>query len=107
METNEKPKKGNRPAYEARVGLCRATVWQNQAKDGKTRYSIQLSRRYPVKSEGGDEWRTSDSFSPLDIPLVMQAAQQAFEFATARTKPVSEQLAEEADEADRVASISG
>ncbi len=118
METNEKPRRA-KPVYEARVGQCRAAVWENKTKDGKTHYSVQPSRRYSRHRDGKTEWRTSNSFSVLDRPLLQQALDEAFEFAAATVKPLSEQLAEErvagpdgdeqpaeeADEADRVASI--
>lgn len=55
----------NKPVHEIRLGRVKAAVWANETKSG-IRHNVTVSRLY----KDGDAWKTSDSFSRDDIPLV-------------------------------------
>lgn len=59
--TQEKKK----PIHEVRLGRVRAAVWANVTKSG-TRHNVTVARLY----KDGDSWKSSDSFSRDDLPLV-------------------------------------
>src|SRR5262245_35054635 len=98
--------KKNRPVHETRVGLVRCAVWSNKTKDGRDRLSVTVSRLYPVLAENGSkDWRTTESFGDLDIPLLQKALDGAFEYMRAEAAKVAKEPEPAEDEADRVASI--
>jgi hypothetical protein len=51
-----------RPAFEAKAGLVRATVWPNETKDG-IRYNATLTRRY----KDGETWKSTPSLGERDL----------------------------------------
>jgi hypothetical protein len=55
-----------RPAYEARFGLLKATVWRQESNKGPW-YSVVLSRRYQDQT---GEWRSAQSFGRDHLLLV-------------------------------------
>lgn len=57
-----------KPAHEIKVGLIRATIWENHGEKGRF-YAVQLSRRF----KQGDDWKTSTSFSGGDLVNVVRA----------------------------------
>jgi hypothetical protein len=61
-----------KPAFEAKVGLIRATVWPNETKDG-VRYNTTFSRRY----KDGETWKSTGSFGERDLMDVVRAAVEA------------------------------
>jgi hypothetical protein len=76
-----------KPAFEAKAGLVRATVWPNETKDG-VRYNTTLSRRY----KDGDTWKSTGSFGERDLMDVVRAAVEAEAWVrsqTAETKKAS------------------
>jgi hypothetical protein len=66
----EKPKQ--KPVHEIRLGLVKATIWENATTNG-TRHNVVVSRLY----KDGDEWKRSDSFGRDDLPLVAKVVDQA------------------------------
>lgn len=65
----------NKPIHEIRVGRIKAALWANQADNGP-RHTLSLCRLY--KSDEG--WRSSDSFSREDIPLVIKVLVRAHDW---------------------------
>lgn len=57
------------PAFEAKAGLVRATVWPNDGKDGVW-YSVALSRRYKADD---NSWKSSSSFGRRELADVVRA----------------------------------
>lgn len=51
-----------KPAFEAKAGPVRATVWPNQTKDG-IRHNVVLTRRY----KDGDTWKSTTSLGERDL----------------------------------------
>lgn len=51
-----------RPAFEAKAGLVRATVWPNETKDG-IRHNVTLTRRY----KDGETWKSTPSLGERDL----------------------------------------
>lgn len=67
----------NSPAFEARVGSVRVSVWKNESDSGAVYFNTTLERRY----RDGDEWKSSTSFTGLgDCTLAAAALDLAREF---------------------------
>jgi hypothetical protein len=60
------PASKQRPAYEARFGLLKATVWRQESDKGPW-YSVVLSRGYQDQK---GEWHSAQSFSRDHLLLV-------------------------------------
>tara|TARA_R110001592_G_scaffold13581_13_gene62050 strand:+ start:694 stop:930 length:237 start_codon:yes stop_codon:yes gene_type:complete len=65
----------NKPAYEIRMGVIKATIWANPSENGVF-YSATFTRLY----RDGDEWKFSDSFRRDDLPLIAKVADKTFEW---------------------------
>lgn len=79
---NTKPQ--NKPVREFRFGAIKAAVWKRE-HDGKTFYSVSLSRSYKVDADkttgpGDDGWRETNSFDFTDLDAVDMALAQARKF---------------------------
>ncbi len=61
-----------RPVHEVRLGRIKATIWENDTRDG-IRHNVSLSRIY----KDGNQWKDSASFGRDDLPLVMKVADMA------------------------------
>jgi hypothetical protein len=61
-----------RPVHEVRLGRIKATIWENDTRDG-IRHNVSLSRIY----KDGNQWKDSTSFGRDDLPLVMKVADMA------------------------------
>jgi hypothetical protein len=71
----------NGPAAEFRIHGITATVWANQAQQGDrlvTRHSVQIQKRYFDKN--ANEWKTSGTYFPDDLPQIILAMQKAYEY---------------------------
>ena len=64
----------NRPVHEIRLSGFRASIWLNQKKQGRSCYSVTVSRVY----REAEEWRNVGSVRRDDIPLVSKAAELAY-----------------------------
>ena len=60
------------PVHEIRLGLIKATVWENDTQNG-TRHNVTVTRLY----KDGDVWKDSTSFGRDDLPLVAKLADMA------------------------------
>jgi len=69
-----------KPAFEAKAGLVRATVWPNETKDG-VRYNTTFSRRY----KDGETWKSTGSFGERDLMDVVRAAVEAEAWVRSQT----------------------
>jgi hypothetical protein len=65
---------GNRPVHEIKLGRIRVSIWCNQHDRQDAWFSVSISRFY----RDGDEWKTTNSFSRDDLPLVSKAAEMAY-----------------------------
>ncbi len=61
-----------RPVHEVRLGRIKATIWENDTRDG-VRHNVSLSRIY----KDGNQWKDSTCFGRDDLPLVMKVADMA------------------------------
>ena len=61
-----------RPVHEVRLGRIKAAVWANETDNG-VRHNVTLSRIY----KEGDSWKSTESFSRDDLPLVSKVADMA------------------------------
>lgn len=61
-----------RPVHEVRLGRIKAAVWANETEQG-VRHNVTLSRIY----KDGDIWKSTESFSRDDLPLVAKVADLA------------------------------
>jgi hypothetical protein len=56
-----------KPVHEIRVGLVRASIWQNKTEYG-VRHNVTLERLYPVKlDENRRTWKSTSSFGRDDL----------------------------------------
>ena len=62
-----------KPVHEIRLGLVRASIWENQTERG-ARYNVTVQRLY--KDESG--WKSTPSFGRDDLPLVGLVCSQAY-----------------------------
>ena len=53
------------PAYELRMGLIKASVWENATKQG-TNYAVTVIRLF----KNGNEWKESTRFHRDDLLIV-------------------------------------
>lgn len=69
--------KMTKPIQTFRVGAIQAAVWENEGKEGRMFKSVTLQKRYKAEN---DEWKTSSSLMPNDLPKAALALNKAFEF---------------------------
>lgn len=60
------------PIHEIRLGLIKASIWQNQSKQGTT-YAVTVARLY----KNGQEWKESTRFHRDDLLIVGKVLNQA------------------------------
>lgn len=64
----------NAPAFEAKLGSIRVTVWKNTNDSGAEWHNVTVERRY----KQGDEWASSNSLTSAgDVTLAIEALQLA------------------------------
>ncbi|MGL4511568.1 MAG: hypothetical protein ACRCT8_00645 [Lacipirellulaceae bacterium] len=89
--------KTNKPYAKLSDGALRATIWSNTTPDGKTRYSVELSRSY---TDAGGAWRDSNRFSRNELLRVAHLAAKAYDVVTAAYAAEPAAAAEQADDGD-------
>lgn len=82
----------NKPVHEVKIGRIKAAVWVNSTEGGASRQSVTLGRLYKV---GEKQWKTSDSFSSDDLPLVGKVIDQVFAWMVANQPAKTQEKAEE------------
>ena len=65
----------SKPIQKLKDGLITATIWANQNDDGKTRYSVNITRSY-LKDE---TWQETTSFSNGELLRVARLANKAYD----------------------------
>ena len=60
------------PAHEIRLGLIKASIWQNQSKHG-VNFTVNVVRLY----RNGNEWKESTRFHRDDLLLVAKIMNEA------------------------------
>ncbi|TWU44915.1 hypothetical protein Q31b_00860 [Novipirellula aureliae] len=60
------------PVKEFRMGLIKATIWENQTKHG-VKYTTTLTRLF----KNGESWVESSRFGRDDLPLISKVSDQA------------------------------
>ena len=60
------------PVYEIRMGLIKASVWENQTKQG-TNYVVTVIRLF----KNGTDWKESSRFYRDDLLIVAKLLDQA------------------------------
>ncbi len=70
------------PVREFRIGgTITASVWRNETQKGDRtiiNHSVQIQKRYFDKAD--QDWKTSGSFFPDDLPRLQLAIGQAYEY---------------------------
>ncbi len=65
-------KSAKRPVHEVRMGRIKATIWENETREG-IRHNVSLTRIY----KDGEAWKDSTTFGRDDLPLVAKVADLA------------------------------
>ena len=60
----------NSPAFEARIGSVRVSVWKNETEAGAIYFNTTIERRY----RDGDEWKSTTSFTGYGDCILAAAA---------------------------------
>ena len=71
----------SQPIQEIRLGLIRASIWENATKHG-VRYSIIFTKLY----KAADRWQDTAHFSRDDLPLVSKVADLAHAWILQQTQ---------------------
>lgn len=79
----QEQEKGSPPVFASRhftgSSTVEAAVWEKtvgQGKDERVTFSVTCSRSY--RERDSEDWKTSPSFWPTDLPFVMLALQDAY-----------------------------
>ena len=62
----------NRPVFVARYGSIKASVWQNETRNGPM-HNVTVSRSY----KDGEEWKDGSNFGRHDLLDLAEAAREA------------------------------
>lgn len=76
-----------RPVFEAKYGLCRASVWANETQGGGVRYNVSFQRSY--KDDQGN-WQTTQSLNREDIGLMIMCLEDCQRFVYTKREPGQE-----------------
>jgi len=63
----------NKPVKTIRLGSIEASIWENEADDGRKTHSVTFKRSY----KDGEEWKDSESYWTEHLPLLAKAADMA------------------------------
>jgi len=66
----DEEKKSNKPVKSFKSALIELAVWENQAKDKDGKEFISTSFTIHRSYKDGDDWKTTTSFRPSDMPRV-------------------------------------
>jgi len=66
----------NQPVTTIRAGGVKATVWENQSKEGNTYFSVSVTRSY----KDGEEWKDTGTYYRDDLPKIELVVRKAYEF---------------------------
>jgi hypothetical protein len=69
-----------KPTHEIKLGVIRATIWENATEDRDSWFNVTLSRRY----RSGEEWKETSSLRRDDLPVAMMALDMAYRWVWRR-----------------------
>lgn len=77
MAKKQQQQETAKPAFEAKLGSIRVTVWKNCNDSGAVWHNVTIERRF----KQGDEWASSNSLTGAgDIALAIEALELAKAF---------------------------
>ncbi len=62
------------PAHEIRCGRIKATIWENESKEGVW-YSVTMTRNY---KDGQGQWKSATTFGRDDLLVVAECSRMAW-----------------------------
>lgn len=68
------------PAHQIRMGLIKATIWENHSDKHGANYAVTIIRLF----KNGTEWKESTRYGRDDLPLVAKLADMAHSWIFAR-----------------------
>ena len=85
-----------KPEVVFKSGRIRAAVFKHEVdKDGRTEIQRQISIQKRIKD--GDNWRSTETFFPNELPQLVLVAQKAYEYVALREdQPAAETESEAA-----------
>ena len=75
----------SKPIAKFSSGQIHVAVWENSSRQGEAYNTVTVEKRYKV----GEEWRSSKSFRPNELPKLIFALQQANSHFSADENPES------------------
>ena len=82
-----------KPAHEIRLGLIRASIWENKSEYG-VRHNVTLERLYPVKlDENRRTWKSTGSLGRDDLLVAAKILDLAHTWIHTRAGEASEDAA--------------
>jgi len=76
-------KVSNKPVHEVKLGLVKASVWENEKG-----HSISLNKSY--KNESG-EWKTTNYFTAFDAPAAARCLEAAIDYVMSAPRKAPQQ----------------
>ena len=77
---------GKAPVFSVRVGAIQFSVWENETEKGIMR-SVTFNKSY---KNAKDEWKTTNSFKPQDLPLIEVGIRKCMDFLYIKGDEVKE-----------------
>jgi hypothetical protein len=65
-----------KPIKKFSAGSLQLAIWENEGKEGTVFHTISFDKRY----KDNDEWKSSNSLKPNDLPKAIALFQKAFDF---------------------------
>ncbi|PTY03663.1 hypothetical protein DB347_20740 [Opitutaceae bacterium EW11] len=87
---NSSTKAANKPAHSIRIGRIQAAIWGNETSEGKTFYSVTITRTY----RDGEKLANSDSFGRDDLLVVAKVADLAHSWVCMKLAEAKQEDAE-------------
>ncbi|MCR4369436.1 MAG: hypothetical protein NUV67_06030 [archaeon] len=72
----------DKPVAKFNAGNVKVAVWENAGKEGRVFHSISLEKVY--KEKDSNEWKSTHSLKPNELPKAILALQKAYEFISLR-----------------------
>lgn len=73
------------PVFRKKVGMCEATVWEQDGKNGKF-FTIATKRSYNAGTKEKPDWKDTNSLRVNDIPDMQLALSACYEYAKVTAK---------------------
>jgi len=69
----------NKPTMKFRVGPVVATVWENDVQSGDRTVALQKVQVQRVYKDKNNDWQSTDSFRPQDLPVLASLVQRVYQ----------------------------